>query len=266
MKLGFIGTGVITEAIVTGLLSAEYPVAGIIVSERSREVSTRLAATSDRVRVTADNQEIADQADVVFLAVLPQVAERVLRPIRFRDGQKVVSLIATMTHERLHSWIGDGVEITRAIPLPAVAERRGVTVIYPASGQISNLFSCLGTAVTADSIAEFDAYAAASALMGTYFGVLETATGWLCAQGCAEQDAQAYLTGVFLGLARRAEQDTGSSFSKLRVAHSTAGGLNEQMYGEFTGSGGTSALTAALDSVAARLLAAKPPSCPDEEL
>ena len=257
MKFGFIGTGVITEAIVTGLLKQEGAAHEFLLSERSRAVSARLAAASAQVQVTAENQEIADQADVLFLAVLPQVAEEVLQPLLFRAGQKVVSLIATVTHERLRDWIGADVELTRAIPLPAVAERRGVTVLYPQDRVLSGLFAGLGTAVTAETVEEFDAYAAASALMGTYFGVLETAAGWLAAQGCSEEGAQAYLTGVFSGLAKRAEADTRCSFSALREGHSTPGGLNEQLFRVFDSAGGSKALTEGLDRIAARLRAAK---------
>lgn len=257
MKFGFIGTGVITEAIVTGLLKQEGAGHEFLLSERSRAVSARLAAASAQVQVTADNQEIADQADILFLAVLPQVAEEVLQPLTFRAGQKVVSLIATVTHERLRKWIGADVELTRAIPLPAVADRRGVTVLYPEDQAMAGLFAGLGTAVTASTVEEFDAYAAASALMGTYFGVLETASGWLAAQGCCEDGAQAYLTGVFSGLANRAEADRGSSFGTLREAHSTPGGLNEQLFQMFDSAGGSKALTDGLDSIAARLRTAK---------
>mgnify|MGYP000241440822 FL=1 len=259
MKFGFIGTGVITGAIVTGLLKQEGAAHEFLLSERSSTVSSRLAAASAQVRVTADNQEIADQADILFLAVLPQAAEEVLQPLTFRKGQKVVSLIATVTHERLRGWIGEDVQITRAIPLPAVAERRGVTVLYPEDAALSGLFSGLGRAVTAKTVEEFDAYAAASALMGTYFGVLETAAGWLAAQGCPEEGAQAYLTGVFSGLAQSAEADTGSSFSVLRESHSTPGGLNEQMFQVFDSAGGSKALAGGLDSIIARLQAAKEP-------
>lgn len=257
MKFGFIGTGVITEAIVTGLLKQEGAAHEFLLSERSHAVSSRLAASSAQVQVTADNQEIVDRAEILFLAVLPQVAEEVIQPLKFRAGQKVASLIATVTHERLQQWIGEDVELTRAIPLPAVAEGCGVTVLFPADEVLSGLFSGLGTAVTASTLEEFDAYAAASALMGTYFGVLETAAGWLAAQGCSEAGAQAYLTGVFSGLAKRAEADTGTTFAVLREGHSTPGGLNEQLFRVFDTAGGSKALTEGLDSIAARLRAAR---------
>ena len=44
MKLGFIGTGVITEAIVVGLMEAEFPLSEIVVSARGAATAARLAA------------------------------------------------------------------------------------------------------------------------------------------------------------------------------------------------------------------------------
>ena len=78
MKLGFIGTGVISDAMIRGLLSTGDAVSEIIVSRRGREFSQKLATEFDTVRVEDDNQAIMDAADIVFLAVRPQIAEQVL--------------------------------------------------------------------------------------------------------------------------------------------------------------------------------------------
>ena len=259
MKIGFIGTGDITEAIVTGLISTDFPVIEIILSERSHAKSAQLAAADNRVRVSSDNQQIVDEADLVFLAVRPQVAEEVLRPLKFRDGQNVASLIATVTFEALLDWIGAPVRITRSIPLPAVATRRGVTAIYPADDQLESFYNALGTVVVAQSIDEFDAYAATSALMGLYFGVMETASEWLCEQGTSPQNAQSYLTKIFLELSRTADSGPETGFATLRRNHSTQGGLNQQMFEVFADKGGTMALTQALESVAQRVRDARNP-------
>jgi len=253
MKIGFIGTGDITAAIVTGLISSDYPVSEIILSERNLAKSTRLAAADTRIRVTPDNQQIVDDADLVFLAVRPQIAEEVIRPLHFREGQAVASLIATYTFETLLDWIGTAVTLTRSIPLPAVANRRGVTAIFPANDQLETLYSALGPVVIAETLDEFDAYAATSALMGLYFGIMETANDWLCAQGTSPQYAQSYLTKIFLELSRTADSTPDTSFAHLRKEHSTPGGLNQQMFEVFAETGGTESLTQALNSVAKRV-------------
>ncbi|MDV7145455.1 pyrroline-5-carboxylate reductase [Tropicimonas sp. TH_r6] len=257
MRLGFIGTGVITEAIVTGLLRAEAEFGEICLSARNREVSTRLAQASDRVRVCEDNQQIVDESDLLFLAIRPQDAEAVLSSLRFRPQQHVCSLIATIPAEMLESWAGTDLRIFRAIPLPSVAALGGVTALFPSDPLGASLFGQLGTAVDARTIAEFDAFAISSALMGTYFGILESAAGWMSRCGIENEDAKSYLDAVFLGLARTSSDLGASSYAELRQEHSTPGGLNEQMFDVFASSGGTEALSKALDTVARRVHTAR---------
>ncbi|PRY21914.1 pyrroline-5-carboxylate reductase [Aliiruegeria haliotis] len=257
MRLGFIGTGVITEAIISGLLRTESDVTGFLVSERNRSISARLAKASDRVRICPENQEIVDQSDLVVLAVRPQDAKAVLSPLRFAEGQHVCSLIATVEAETLEEWVGTPLRAFRAIPLPSVAALRGVTALYPEDPVGVRIFAPLGSAVGARNLDEFDAFATASSLMGTYFGVLETATDWLCDSGIEPETAQKYLAPVFLGLALTANEADGTSFATLREEHSTPGGLNEQVFATFAANGGTDALRGALDAVGARVKAGR---------
>jgi len=257
MILGFIGTGVITEAIVRGLIKSDYPVEQIFVSTRSAAVSSALAALSPKVCVCDNNQAIADGSDILFLAVLPQDAQSVISALSVRTGTQIVSLIATVSIDNIRAWSGSDGPIFRAIPLPSVAELTGVSVIFPPSSQIEAMFNALGRAVCVTSIEEFDAYAVASAMMGLYFGLSETVTQWLCDQGNDYPDARAYMAGTFQALANTATASTGESFDTLRVRHSTPGGLNEQMFAVFDAKGGTSAVESACASVATRIKGAR---------
>ncbi len=257
MRIGFVGTGVITEAIVTGLLRAEFTIEEIVVSPRSEARSARLAALSPLVRVASDNQDVVSACDVVFLAVRPQIAEEVVRPLSFTPGTIVASLIATIPIPTLRQWIGADVELSRAVPLPFVAELRGVTVVYPASAVLDRIFGELGTVIDCDTIDEFDAFAVAGGLMGAYFGFAETCAQWLNAADVPADKARAYLAPFFHGLAGSAVAAPEKSFEDLRMEHSTAGGLNEQMHERFRREGGLRALTVAMDAVAERIAKAR---------
>ena len=252
MKLGFIGTGAITEAIVVGLMEAEFPLSEIFVSARGAATAARLAASFEKVRVCNHNQEIVDASDILFLAVRPQIAEEVVSSLAFPGDVAIVSLIAMLPAEKIAGWIGHPVDVTRAIPLPSVANRSGVTVIYPGSDRLTQLFGALGAVVNATSIEEVNAYSAAASLMATYFGCLETAVQWMVAHGAEYGGARTYVARVFWGLAQTAIKSH-ATFETLVGAHSVPQGLNEQAYRVFAGSGGTDALVAAMDSVATRI-------------
>jgi pyrroline-5-carboxylate reductase len=253
MKIGFVGTGTITEAMVKGMLGSSLDVSRIIVSPRNGEIAARLAASSPLVAIGTDNQAVVDAADILFLAIRPQIAEEVIKSLRFRAGQCVVSVIAATDRAKLEDWIDAPVEITQAIPLPFVAERAGVTAIFPENDRVAAIFSALGSAVACETRAEYDLLAAASALMATYFGILDRTTGWLADRGMPEEKARAYLAPLFLSLAQTAVTHGETPLTDLKQEFSTKGGLNEQVFEDFDHKGGSGALIAALDRVLARI-------------
>ncbi|AXO13298.1 pyrroline-5-carboxylate reductase [Thalassospira indica] len=255
MKLGFIGTGAISDAVIRGLLTSDYAVDEIIVSRRSGHISAKLAADFDRVRVEDDNQAIIDQSDMIFLAVLPQIAGDVLSALRVPDDKQIVSLIATIPISDLKVWLGTNAQCDRAIPLPPVEHHACVTAVYPGSPGVMTLFEKLGGAVAAETIDAFDGYAAGSALMATYFTVLESAAQWMVKQGSDYADARRYLAALFSSLAQNTDKSPDQSFADLYAGHITAGGLNEQVAQTFIREKGADALHTALDEVFARIKA-----------
>lgn len=253
MKVGFIGTGTITEAIITGLARKADPDMRFLVSRRGRQFSQRLADRYDQVSVFDDNQAIADQADTLVLAVRPQVAHEALSQLRVAPQIPIISLIAALSIETLSQWFGNPARITRATPLPSAADGRGVTPIFPATPIAAALFEGVGKVIGTKTLEEFDTFSTASAWLGTYFGMQRVTTEWMQTHGVAVKDAQAYLTALFLGLANTAAQSSGESLESLRIAHTTAGGLNEQFYKTFGAEGGLKAVETALASVLHRI-------------
>lgn len=247
MTLGFIGTGRMAAAMVEGLGGGD-----ILLSPRGADIAADLAARFPGVSVASSNQAVVDGSDMVVLSIRPRVAQEVVCALRFRPGQKIVSLIAATQLDTLRDWIGIDLPIIRAIPLPFVAARQSVTPIFPPDPEVAGLFDQLGTAVTCDSLAEFDLLAVGSALMGSYFGLLETAQDWLVQRGLSENASRTYLAGLFANLGSVAARSP-KDFKTLRDEFSTRGGLNEQMFRVFLEENGASALTVALDRVLARV-------------
>lgn len=246
VRLGFIGTGNITAAMVEGLGG------GVVLSPRGAAMAARLAAQFPGMTVAATNQAVVDQCDMVVLAIRPQVAEEIVRSLRFRAGQKVLSLVAATSVEEIREWIGLDLPVIRAIPLPFVADRRCVTPIIPPDPEVAALFDRLGKAVECRTQEEFDLLATGSALMGSYFGLLEVAQDWLVERGLPETAARSYLAGLFANLGQVAD-GSGKPFGALREEYSTRGGLNEQVFRVFGAEGGVTALRVALDQVLARV-------------
>ena len=249
MRLGFIGTGVITEAIITGLVKSDYPLSDIFVSLRNHKISERLAMMSSQVHVLDDNQAIVDQSDMIFLAVLPQKAEEVLSPLHFGDLAQIVSLIATISIERLRGWTSYKAPLSRVVPLPIVANHNGITTVFPPSQTVQDLFEHLGQVVPIETIETFDAFVVASATMGLYFDTLETMAQWLCTKGAVYTSARTYLSALNYGLAQTTTTQTEIGFADLRQGHSTPNGLNQHVVEQFRANGGLESVLAAFESV-----------------
>jgi pyrroline-5-carboxylate reductase len=257
-RLGFVGTGAITEAMVVGLLVAPPAASEILVSPRNGEIARRLADRFSAVRIAFDNQEVIDGSDLVVLAVRPQIAEDVIRALRFRDGLSVISVIAATGRDALLSWIAAKVRLTQAIPLPFVARREGVTAIYPPEPEVVALFALLGAAVECQNREEYDLLGAASALMTTYFGLMDRTVAWLRDHGLPEDKGLAYLAPLFAQLSQTALRADTQSLPDFSREFATKGGLNEQVFADFEKNGGSDALRQALDRVLARIRGVAP--------
>ncbi len=200
-------------------------------------------------RLASTNQAVLDASDLVVLAVRPQIASSVLPELRFRPDQHVLSLIATLSIDDLRPLTAPAALVTRAVPLPSVARRQGPTAIYPPSPPIKALFDALGTAIELDNEGEFDAFSAATAVMASYFAFAEAISGWMTRRGVAPENAQAFVSQMFQGLAGTSPAAQGGGFAALAEEHQTRGGLNEQVLRSVTDQGVFAALERALDAV-----------------
>jgi pyrroline-5-carboxylate reductase len=252
MRLGFVGCGTITAAIVTGLKLAGRgePVA---VSPRNAEVAAGLARRFANVQVAASNQEVLDACDVVVLAVRPQILSAVLPELCFRPDHQVISLVPVTTLAYLRAATAPASTVTRAVPMPMVARRQGPTALYPATPVARMLFDALGWTIELSDETRFDAFTAATALMATYFRFADTAAKWMSEQGVPPDQADRYVRQLLSGLAGSAMASPDRSLGELIDEHETRGGLNEQVRTHLEAKGSFTELARALDAVKARL-------------
>ena len=252
-KIGFIGTGTITDAMVRGLLTNPAAVSRVTVSPRNAKIARQLADDFAAVSIAADNQAVIDASDMVVLAVRPQIAQDVVSGLTFRKGQSVLSVIAATDCKTLLGWIGVDVHLVQAIPLPFVADREGVTAVFPPDAHVAALFSVLGTAVECETKEEYDLLAAASSLMSTVLGIMDVSAAWLEERGLAKGKGRAYIASLFASLSQTALRSDTVALKELSSEFATRGGLNEQVLSDFHKNGGRDALILALDGVLARI-------------
>lgn len=113
-----------------GLCAGTEVAPAVFLSPRGAAVSADLAHRYPNVRVCASNQEVADNASVIIVAVRPDALHDALAQVRMAPGAVAVSVVAGVEHEDLRTLFGSGVTVVRAIPLPAVRRRDSITATY----------------------------------------------------------------------------------------------------------------------------------------
>jgi pyrroline-5-carboxylate reductase len=132
--LTIVGTGQLGGALLRGLTrSGTVAPDQVIATDPRTEVLEQLAADLG-VRTSSDNRAAVAEADVVLLAVKPQVLPAVLPDLAgLRDGAVVVSLAAGVTLATLEAGLPDGTPVVRVMSNTPVQVDRAMSVV--AAGQ-----------------------------------------------------------------------------------------------------------------------------------
>lgn len=248
---GFLGVGSIAEALVVGLcVAAEAP--NVVLSPRSIARTQALTARYPSVRVAADNQAVVDAAHVVVVCLLPEHADDVIGPLSFRQDHVVVSAMAGVSMARLRALAAPATDVSRSVPLPAVATRNSITPLHPATLAATDLFDRLGGTMPVADEQAFESLSAASATVAAHFDHLRVVADWLAGHGIEDGQASRYVADLFAALAPEMRTPR-VDFTALAAAHSTPGGLNEQFARHMEDAGAREMVRNGLDDVLARI-------------
>lgn len=252
MQLGFIGTGGIVEAMITGLYNFggyEHP---ILVSVRNHQRSARLASKFDLIEVVRDNQTIVDRCNWVVLGVLPDQALVLLPKLDFTEDHCVISLPAGIGVSTVRQLVQPASRVCRAVPMPPIELGLGPTPIYPDDEEVRALFNRVSTTIAVDDERHFSALIASTAVMATFFSWQASNARWLESQGVSSAIAARYVTTVFEALAGMAARTPGQLQSMSQDCI-TPGGLNEQVLQGANRAGVIDSVQAQVDQVMRRL-------------
>ena len=253
MKLGFIGTGKITSSVVTGICKSKITFKKIILSPRNRNVAKRLQRQFKRVSIAKNNQEIVNSCNWIFLAITPTVGQKIIKNLKFKAGQTIVSFISTMTLPQLKKAIKVKAKIVRAIPLPPISLKKGPVPMFPPNKKVKNFFNKLGTTVEISNEKLSKNFWSTSGMMAPFYELLSTMSNWLAKRGVKRDKAQKYITSLFLALSEDAVVNSNKDLKNLVKESQTPKGLNEQGVKELRKAGFYKAIEKTLSSILKRL-------------
>jgi len=253
MNLGFIGTGTIALSVITGIFKSKISFKKIYISKRNKKKSQKLKKKFNKVFISENNQEIIDKCDWIFLSVTPTVANKIIKELKFRSNQTVISFISTMNLSQLKKAIKVKAKIVRAIPLPPISLKKGPVPICPPNKRVKSFFDKIGTTVEIKKEKSSINFWSTSGMMAPFYQLLSVMSDWLVKKGVKRNNAQKYITSLFLALSEDAVVNSKKDLKYLVKESQTPKGLNEQGVKELTKAGFYKSLEKTLNSIHKRL-------------
>lgn len=235
-RISFIGCGNMGQSLIGGLLANGHgPVAlrGADPDPAKRQFITNKYS----IGTFADNTQAIDQADVIVLAVKPQMlAETVSQlAVHIKHSQLIISIAAGIRLNTLAHLLGKDQPVVRVMPNTPALIRTGVSALYPNSAVTpsqkdlaESIMRSVGLAVWLDNEAAMDTVTALSGSGPAYFflvmEVLEKAAVRL---GLPLDQARLLTIETAFGAAKMA-LETDMDTATLRRQVTSPGGTTEQ--------------------------------------
>ena len=253
MILGFIGTGKISSSVIKGISNSNLSYKKIIISPRNYKLSKLLKKNCKKVTIAKNNQEIVNKSDWIFLAVTPTVGDKIIKELKFKSSQTVISFISTITLPQLKRAIKVKAKVLRAIPLPPISLKKGPVPICPPNKKVKAFFDKIGTTVEIKNEKSSINFWSTSGMMAPFYQLLSVMSDWLVKKGVKRNNAQKYITSLFLALSQDAVVNSKKDLKYLVKESQTPKGLNEQGVKELTKAGFYKSLEKTLNNIHKRL-------------
>jgi len=211
MRIGFLGSGKMAEAILAalirnGIVKASEVLACDVVADRRAFLKQRY-----RVGITDSAEKLVQSSDVIILAVKPQDLDAVLRQVAplLQSRKLLISIAAGKTLAHLQRLVGARVRIVRVMPNLPVMVGEGMSVFClgsrarPADRRlVSRLLGCCGRVLELPE-RHFDAVTALSGSGPAFFAyVMEALAAGARRAGLPASAARALSAQTMLGTAR----------------------------------------------------------------
>lgn len=232
-KFAFIGGGHITKIILSNLIKGQV-IAPEQVTVSNRSVEKLSALESEfSVTTTLDNIEAVQEADLIFIAVRPEVVSTIIQDLvtaKLRPNQVIVSLAAGVPLSA-YSQLGTTHPMIRALPNPPSRIGQGVIALHmnefvseEQQETIKTIFSAMGQVIEVEE-AHFNLITALTSPVATYL-FFESLIDAGVRGGLNRPIATQIVAQTILGSMRVWELADGKSSHALMAEASTPGGIS----------------------------------------
>lgn len=237
--LAFIGAGNMSRSIIAGLVQAGYPADRIIAANPSRPKLDALA-NDYGIRITQDNAEAARAAEVIVLAVKPQLMAAMLSALVAQlgtlEGKLLISIAAGIKVARLAEMAGGHGQIIRTMPNTPSLLGLGMTGLYapPSIEQADRalaeqMMQAVGKTLWVEQESAINGVIAAAGSAPAYFFLFMQAIAEEAeAMGFSPEQARLLVQQTALGAAAMVEQNPELSLQTLREQVTSKGGTTAE--------------------------------------
>ncbi|MEJ2059437.1 MAG: pyrroline-5-carboxylate reductase [Gammaproteobacteria bacterium] len=240
-KLCFIGAGNMARSLIGGLLADGWSPGDLCVADPDAAQRDQIRQQWPAIPTYEDNGEAVAAADVVLLAVKPQILQSVARalvPALKEKDKLVISIAAGITTPDLDRWLGDGQAIARAMPNTPALVRSGATGLFantrlspPQRDLAETILRAVGLIVWFEDEEQLDAVTALSGSGPAYFFlVMEALQAAGEELGLTSEQARLLTVETALGAARLALESEETP-ADLRARVTSKGGTTERAIG-----------------------------------
>lgn len=236
-KITFIGGGNMATSLIAGLISNDYIASDITVAEPDQKKCDKLHQLY-AVNAFTDNQQAIADAEIIVLAVKPQVMQPVCKALAStvqKTRPLVISIAAGLLSKDISRWLGDNISMVRCMPNTPSLLNAGATGLFANENvsasqkqQAEQILSTAGITVWVEQETLLDAVTAVSGSgPAYYFLFMEAMQNAAEKLGLNQQQAKQLTLQTALGAARMAiESDDDVAILRNRVT--SKGGTTEQ--------------------------------------
>lgn len=230
-KVGFIGGGVMAEAIIKGLINTKLVESNNITISDVSAARLKYMASKLGVNTVSNNVLVAEQSDVLFLAIKPQVIKNILKELAPIVSKKtiVISIAAGISTTTIGEYFPD-VPIIRVMPNTPLAVGEGMSAIAlgenatKEDGELAlQIFSTSGRAVIVDEHLLDGVTGLSGSGPGYAFVMIDALADAGVSVGLSRQTALMLAAQTLLGAAKMV-LETGEHPAKLRDAVTSPAG------------------------------------------
>ncbi len=187
------------------------------------------------------------------MGVLPEVGEKILPKLKFKNKQVIVSFISTINHAELKKIVKKKLKIVRAIPMPPIRLGKGPVAIFPPDKKVKVFFNKIGKTIEIKNEKLSNNFWAISGTMASFYELVKVLSDWLTKKKLNKIQAQQYVTSLYSALAELALVNSNKSLKNFVAESQTPGGLNWQGVNELRKSGYFKSLEKSVNNILKRI-------------